>query len=249
MAKVMRTQQDLPDVARLLSLSDGVVAIALTLLVLNLHVPDLPAHQGDSWSALWHALSDDGPVFTSYVVSFYVIAQFWLAHHRVFRMVAGHDEGLAWWNFAFLFTITIMPFTSAMLGEYGNNPLAVDLFALNLLLASLSTQLVMIFARRRHLLVAGLDPEVMRSARVRSLGIMVVVSVSMAVAWEDTSWAKYIWILLILVPRGASRLGGGSGRSLGFLARFAGPGKAAHPRPPRTVAGPGPGTEPPDGHG
>lgn len=211
MAKVMRTgpdEADLPDVARLLSLSDGVVAIALTLLVLNLHVPVLDHHDQTSPSTLWHSLSEDGPIFTSYIVSFYVIAQFWLAHHRVFRMVAGHDEGLAWWNFAFLFTITIMPFTSNMLGLYGGNPLAVDLFALNLLLASLSTQLVMLFARRRHLLVPDIDPEVMRSARIRSLGIMVVVGVSMAVAWVDTNWAKYLWILLILIPRGASRLGG-----------------------------------------
>jgi len=228
MAKVLRSQEDLPGVARLLSLSDGVVAIALTLLVLNLHVPVLapPLQNPDSAYDLWKALSEDGPIFTSYIVSFYVIAQFWLAHHRVFRLVAGHDEGLAWWNFAFLFTITIMPFTSAMLGEYGSNPLAVNLFALNLMLASLSTQLVMIFARRRHLLVPGTDPGVIRSARIRSLGIMAVVALSMGVAWVNTSWAKYLWILLLLVPRGASRLGGRrpGGPHLGFLSRFGGAG-------------------------
>jgi len=209
MAEVMRTQDDLPGVARLLSLSDGVVAIALTLLVLNLHVPVLaPPHQSpDSPSDLLHALSLDGPLFTSYLVSFFVIAQFWLAHHRVFRMVAGHDEGLAWWNFAFLFTITIMPFTSGILGQYGANPLAIDLFALNLMLASLSTQLVMLFARRRHLMVPGIDPEIMRSARRRSVGIMLVVALSMGVAWVNPQVAKLLWLLLILVPR-ASRLGG-----------------------------------------
>ncbi len=252
MAKVLRTQDDLPDVARLLSLSDGVVAIALTLLVLNLHVPVLvPPHQNpDSPGDLLHALSLDGPIFTSYLVSFYVIAQFWLAHHRVFRMVAGHDEGLAWWNFAFLFTITIMPFTSDILGQYGANPLAIDLFALNLMLASLSTQLVMIFAMRRHLMVPDIDPEVIRSARVRSVGIMVVVAVSMGVAWVNPSVAKFIWLLLILVPRGASRIGGKRPGHLGLLPRFGSGGTEAAAAGPVSAPGapgaPG-GGGPPDG--
>jgi hypothetical protein len=65
------------------------------------------------------------------VVSFYVIAQYWLTHHRIFRVVTGHSEGLAWWNFTFLFTITLIPFTSGLLGLYAENPLAVDIFAAN----------------------------------------------------------------------------------------------------------------------
>ena len=67
------------------------------------------------------------------------MTQFWLARHRVFRQVAGHHEGLAWWNFAFLFTITAMPFTGSLLGQYGDSPLAVDIFAVNMLFASLAT--------------------------------------------------------------------------------------------------------------
>lgn len=86
------------------------------------------------------------------MVAFYVIAQFWLAHHRVFRRVAGRHEGLAWWNFAFLFTITAMPFTSSLLGEYCNNPLAVAIFAVNLLLATLATQATLLYGQRRDVL-------------------------------------------------------------------------------------------------
>jgi len=94
------------------------------------------------------------------------VAQFWLAHHRVFRQVAGHHEGLAWWNFAFLFTITAMPFTSSLLGNYGSNPLAVDIFALNVLLAALATQATLLFGQRRDVLIAPTDTEV-RATRAR----------------------------------------------------------------------------------
>ena len=112
---------DLPGVERLLTLSDGVVAIAITLLVLQLNVPP-PAQlvHPDSASELAKALGNGADQLISYVISFYVIAQFWLVHHRVFRRIAGQREGLAWWNFAFLFTITVMPFTSDLLGKYAS---------------------------------------------------------------------------------------------------------------------------------
>ena len=133
-------RDDLPGVERLLALSDGVVAIAITLLVLQLNVPP-PAKLADPTSAseLATQLGKGADQLISYVISFYVIAQFWLVHHRVFRQMAGQREGLAWWNFVFLFTITVMPFTSDLLGKYSANPLAVDIFAVNLLAATLAT--------------------------------------------------------------------------------------------------------------
>ena len=153
--RARRQNDDMPSVDRLLALSDGVVAIALTLLVLQLRVPSLPSASADSASALAAALAKGGDQLTAYVISFYVVAQFWLVHHRVFQHLVGQQEGLAWWNFGFLFTITIMPFTSDLLGQYGSNPLAVDIFALNLLLAALATQATSELGRRRGLMTPG----------------------------------------------------------------------------------------------
>ncbi|HVX21470.1 MAG TPA: TMEM175 family protein [Acidimicrobiales bacterium] len=198
-------RDDLPGVERLLGLSDGVVAIALTLLVLQLTVPSLSHAKAATPGALATKLSNGSDEFVSYIISFYVIAQFWLAHHRVFRHVAGHSEGLAWWNFAFLFTITIMPFSSNLLGDYASNPLAVDIFAVNLLLASLATQAVGIFGARRGLLVAGTPEEAMRAGRDRALAVVVAVSVSVGLAWVNTTVAKYCWILIAVLPPVAGR--------------------------------------------
>jgi uncharacterized membrane protein len=98
------SRDDLPSVDRLLTLSDGVVAIAITLLVLQLNVPDVAKlTDPDSPSELATQLGKGADSLISYVISFYVIAQFWLVHHRVFRRITGQREGLAWWNFAFLF--------------------------------------------------------------------------------------------------------------------------------------------------
>jgi uncharacterized membrane protein len=200
--RTRRQDDDMPSVDRLLALSDGVVAIALTLLVLQLRVPAVSevANQ-NSASDLAAALAKGGDQLTAYVISFYVVAQFWLVHHRVFQHLAGQQEGLAWWNFAFLFTITIMPFTSDLLGEYGGNPLAVDIFALNLLLAALATQATAELGRRRGLMTPGSHNAARRAGFLRSVGVVVVLGASMGLAWVNASNAKYIWLLLAVVPR------------------------------------------------
>jgi uncharacterized membrane protein len=199
---------ELPGVERLLTLSDGVVAIALTLLVLQLKFPALPPGHHDSALALGQELRTGAPQFTSYLISFYVIGQFWLSHHRVFRDITGHREGLAWWNFAFLLSITLMPFTSDLLGEYSDNPLAIQIFSLNLLAAGLTTQATYLFARYRGLLSRDDEPS-RRTGQFRTLGLILAVALSISLAHVNTSLAKYSWLLIAFVPLVVKLLSGG----------------------------------------
>jgi uncharacterized membrane protein len=199
-----------PGVERLLTLSDGVVAIALTLLVLQLVVPSIEGVKSSDLKSpgyLWKQLSvTGGEQFVAYVISFYVIAQFWLVHHRVFRGIRGHVEGLAWWNFAFLFAITLMPFSSDLLGRFGGNPLAIDIFAFNILLASLATQGVVFFARRHGLQDEDPDPHADRSNYFRILWIYVVIVGTASLAWWNPGHAMLGWLLLLPAQRGGELL-------------------------------------------
>jgi len=196
-----RERDGVPNVDRLLTLSDGVVAIALTLLVLQLRVPLLSDLNQDSPSVLAARLGDEGDQLVAYLISFYVVANFWLVHHRVFVQLRGQSEDLAWLNFAFLFTISIMPFASDLIGQYGENPLAVTIFAVNLLLASLATQATLELARHRGLMVKGADPRDRRAGMFRAFGSSLVILVSIGVAWVNPDLAKYLWLLMALVPR------------------------------------------------
>ena len=199
---------DLPGVDRLLALSDGVVAIAITLLVLQLNVPS-PEVLTDPNSAaeLAAQLGKGADQLISYVISFYVIALFWLVHHRVFRRITGQQEGLAWWNFAFLFTITIMPFTSDLLGKFSANPLAIDIFAANLLLATVATELTIIYGRRKDLVTPETAQQT-RAARYRVAASVFVIAMSIVLAWVNPGAAKYCWLLLAVAPRLADRWSG-----------------------------------------
>jgi uncharacterized membrane protein len=199
----MNRRDDTPRVNRLLTLSDGVIAIALTLLVLQLRVPDVSQlADPDSAADLAAQLGKGSSQLISYVISFYVIAQFWLVHRQVFRKVGDQEEGLEWVNFAFLFTISIMPFTSSLLGAFDGNPLAVDIFAVNLLLASLSTQAMIIVGRRKGLLISDARE---RAAWVRSAVVPVVMVASIGLSWWSTSAAMYSWILIALAPGAIDR--------------------------------------------
>jgi uncharacterized membrane protein len=189
---------DAPPVNRLLTLSDGVVAIALTLLVLQLRVPALDqVSDPDSAADLAAQLGKGSAQLVTYVISFYVIAQFWLVHRQVFRRMGDQEAGLEWWNFAFLFTITVMPFTSTLLGDFVRNPLAVDIFALNLLIASLATRAMIVIGRRKGLAVSDAKAP---AGRISAEVVPVVLVVSIGLAWWSTAAAMYSWILIAVAP-------------------------------------------------
>ena len=190
-------RDDKPGAGRLLFLSDGVMAIALTLLVLQLQLPSLDqVADPDSAADLAAQLGKGSAQLVSYGISFYVIAQFWLAHRQVFRLVSDQEGGLEWWNFAFLFTITVMPFTSGLLGDFPGNPLAVDIFALNVLIASLAIQAMTLTGRRKRMLASD------AAARAGLIDAVVpaVMAVSIGLSWWSTSAAKFSWILIAVAP-------------------------------------------------
>jgi TMEM175 potassium channel family protein len=194
---------------RIVMLSDGVVAIALTLLILGIQVPSPDGvRDPNSISALAGALSHTVDGWISYVISFYVIAQFWQVHRRVFRGIRGHAEGLVWWNFLFLFTITVMPFTADLIGKWADNPLAVIIFSGNLILANVASYGVLAFSRRHHLLTARGDAVAgwYRSLEgVLSLGFYLL---AIPVAFVNPSLAKLCWAGLAIAPWLAARITG-----------------------------------------
>jgi uncharacterized membrane protein len=113
-------ERGLRDASRLEAFSDGVIAIAITLLVLEFHVPS--TEEIKSNSALWHALGDLWPSYVGYLISFFTIGIMWANHHRIFTFVAATDHNLIVLNLLLLLCIGIIPFTTDLLAEYLGNP-------------------------------------------------------------------------------------------------------------------------------
>ena len=96
--------------------TDAVFAIAITLLIIEVRVPEL--HQARAESDVLQALAALTPKFVGFFVAFFVIAIYWVAHHRLFRYVYHYDAKLIWLNILFSLSIVLMPFTAAFQGEY-----------------------------------------------------------------------------------------------------------------------------------
>jgi uncharacterized membrane protein len=112
-------------VERLKTLADGVFAVAMTLLVLDVHLPETEA---DDSSALWHQLQDLGPQFAAYLLSFTMLGTFWLAQHTFLDRCRRSDRMLSWATLAFLFFVSTLPFAASTLAEHTDVTLAVLLY-------------------------------------------------------------------------------------------------------------------------
>jgi uncharacterized membrane protein len=153
---------------RILSLSDGIFAFAITLLVLNLTIPTLnqAATSTDLLSSLWTESSK----FIAYVVSFYVISNYWLAHHRVFRYVKKYDSRLIQLNLLFLLFITLVPFFTQLISSYGSLEAAEDIFYISQAFGGVLLTLLWIHASRDFLLIEEDTPKALiRWVTVRGL--------------------------------------------------------------------------------
>ena len=136
---------------RLVFFSDAVFAIVLTLLVLELRPPQL--HSADGLIA---ALAGMIPHFIAFFASFAVISIFWSAHMAIFRPIRVFDWPTTWLNLLFLFTIALMPFASAILGEYGTQGESWRIYSVVLVAAAVAQcLLVMTLYRGKGRLVGG----------------------------------------------------------------------------------------------
>ncbi|HEX8870309.1 MAG TPA: TMEM175 family protein, partial [Lentzea sp.] len=132
------------DPSRVLALTDGVYAIIITLLVLDIKVPDLSGHE-----TLGTAFTDVRPSFIAFTIAFIVAAMQWVGHRDLFTLIRDTDRGIVWLNLLTLFTACLLPFGSALVSRYHQDPLALRMFGLILMATSLSRSAIWVYATLR----------------------------------------------------------------------------------------------------
>jgi hypothetical protein len=154
---------------RVMALSDGVAAIALTILVLQLALPALPAGRRGADVDLGAILSNLAGPFFAFCLSFVIIALSWYGHHRFIAQLRGLDVPLVFWNFWYLFMLVLVPFASALVGTYGSNPGAAVVYAVVMALLYFTDYPGLLLARWHDLLVVPYTPSLWRLRVVLSL--------------------------------------------------------------------------------
>lgn len=184
-------------IGRILALSDGVFAIAVTLLILDIAVPATTS-DGD----LSRALLDLWPRYLAYGLSFLVISRFWVIHRQAFRLIARDDATLVWLNLLLLLFIAFLPFPTAVLGEHTGSPAAAVLYAAAVGLTSAASAAYFWYASGRgNLLRPDIGRAHIRAMRARSLSGPVFFALTVPIAAFAPYVAAAVWFLAFPLAR------------------------------------------------
>jgi uncharacterized membrane protein len=183
---------------RLEAFSDGVIAIAITLLVLQIEVPN--ARQGD----LFDALVELWPSYVAFILSFVVIGIMWVSHHSMFERIANVDRELLFLNLLLLMGIAFLPFPTALLAGYAkdggqNAQFAAATYSATMMLIGIFFVLMWHHLYRRpHLLVEGIGVERARIAMYRSMVGPIVYGLSIGLAFVSAAACFVVYFLIAL---------------------------------------------------
>ena len=179
--------------SRVEALTDGIFAVAMTLLILDIKVPVVarPADLTRELLALW-------PRFVSYAISFVMLGIYWVGHHNQFHLIRRTDRALLWINILFMMTVCFVPFSTALLSAYARQPIALTVYGVNLVAIGLILYGHWLYATSRHRLVeSDLDPRVIRFASRRILIGPVMFALASIISFVS---ARASLIILTLVP-------------------------------------------------
>jgi uncharacterized membrane protein len=183
------------DPSRVLAITDGVFAIITTLLVLDVHVPELS--QGQS---LNQALLEVRSSLTAFAISFILAGMYWVGHRDLFALIRRTDRGLVWLNILYLLPLCLLPFGTKLLGRYGQEPRALRIYGLVLVGIALMRVVIWLYAtNRQHLLWQQLDDRQRRAGLALAVapGLAYLLAILVAGVAPEVSLAIYAGLPLL----------------------------------------------------
>ena len=166
---------------RLKAIADGVFAVAMTLLVLDLVVPEFKEITNRELTTI---LLSMWPKFLAYVLSFLIAGVYWIVHHSIFDAIRYYDATLAWINIVFLLLVALIPFSTSLLGEYFLQKTSTILYGIHLLLMFMGGYALWTYSTWKHiLLVPELDPDLIKGARKMGYVYFLILSIAIIAAF------------------------------------------------------------------
>lgn len=188
------------DTGRIEAFSDGVFAIAITLLVIEIRVPRLD--QQPFGTTLLEALGEQWPSYLGYVLSFIVIGTVWANHHNRFRYVVRSDHGLLFLNVLFLMCVAFIPFPTALLADYirtEERTTAVAAYSGTLAVTAIFFTLLWLYIVGNGLLDRDLDSTMVRAMTRRYMVGMLLYIVAFGLAFVSVSLSLAVILVLALL--------------------------------------------------
>ena len=177
---------------RVASLSDGIFAFAMTLLVLDLKIEKVPDELMLGMIAgLW-------PKFLAYVTSFFVLGLYWVAHHGYAHFLKRTDRWFLWLNLLFLMVVVLIPFSTDLLGDHPADTWAVVIYGCNIQALGATLYAQWWYATRCRHLVGNLEPELVRAGKLRILRGIILFTIAIFVAFMSPTLSLVMYTLILI---------------------------------------------------
>ncbi len=184
---------------RIETLVDGIFAIAMTLLVLNLDIPQLVNPITDA--TLQNILFGLGPKLFTYALSFILLAIFWRVNHGQFYYIKRLNSPLLWITVIWLLFVALVPFSTSLVGQYGNLTTAQVFFGLNMFFIGILIALIWYYATEKNFTVDNLKLEQVMYIRRLNLILPIVSLIAIGLAFIIPSWSSLAYILIPILHR------------------------------------------------
>ena len=179
-----------------ISFSDAVFAFAITLMALSVDIPDLPTDL--TQSELIAKLYDLYPQFESYIISFAVIAIFWVSYHQVFNHIKGSHITMVYLNLLFLLLITLLSLSTSLVINYGTYQIPYIIYCSLVIMTSLLLALIWWYAtKNKHLVDQNLHPYFIKGIFLKLIFVPLVFTISIFISFVNLDIAHYFWLTIV----------------------------------------------------
>jgi uncharacterized membrane protein len=183
---------------RMDALTDGIFAIAMTLLVLELKVPDLPKSAGTH--ELLQRIQEEMPAIMSFIISFLYCGLLWVLHHMAMHFIRHLQIALVWLNLLFLMSVSTMPFSCGLLGHFLRNRVAQEIYFGNMFVAAALLALQWIVAKKKGLINEE-DPQRSRLMGQQIMFFPVALLAGLVAAYFNPLAGSYAFAIVLLALR------------------------------------------------
>jgi uncharacterized membrane protein len=189
---------------RIEALTDGIFAVVMTILVLDISVPQISSHStvGSvvAGTDLLKRLFDLWPKILSFGISFVILAIYWMAHHRQFHYIKHVDRSLIWINIVFLMATCLLPFSTSLLGEYIEQEISILVYGGNSTMIASLLYIQWWYATSHHgrLVDENLDPIVKTTPSRRLLFGIIVYLIAIGISFVYIQLSVFLFAIILI---------------------------------------------------
>lgn len=184
---------------RIETLVDGIFAIAMTLLVLSLNVPQIPYPATNA--IILKSLLGMSQQFFIYVMSFLLLASFWRINHSQFYIIKKTDQTILWINVIWLLLVALVPFSTNLIGDYGYLMVPVIFFDLNLFLIGVMFNLNWYYVNRKGFIDENVDPKIIEYRKKINLALPITALIAIGLTSISPEWSSVVYISIFFIKK------------------------------------------------